>query len=217
MIMSIKLFLQARALAIAPPSNNNAVSNFLASSIEELEKLRAQLTPDDFRRAAALIAQAEARGGRLHTTGIGKSAYVAGYAAALFASTGTPAYFLHGTECVHGSAGQVAPGDVVLVFSNSGETVEMKAAVTTLKRNGAQIIGVAGAARSWLALQSDEFLYAGVEREGGPLQCEPRASVLAQTYVLAALSVELQARKGVTRAAYNAWHPGGAIGRTLAE
>lgn len=192
---------------------DDAVSNFLDIAVEELARLRALITPDYFRRVAELIQQAEARGGRVHLTGIGKPEYVANYAAALFSSTGTPAFFLHGTECVHGSAGQVVPGDVVIAISNSGETSELKATVATLKRNGAVIVGVSGNRQSWLARQCDEFLYAGVEREGSPLGFEPRASVLAQVYVLAALSIELQARKNITPEDYRAWHPGGQIGR----
>ena len=76
-------------------------------------------------RAAELILAAKAEGKRLHISGIGKPAHLAGYAASLFSSTGTPAYFLHGTEAVHGSCGQLVPGDVVIFISNSGETAEM--------------------------------------------------------------------------------------------
>ena len=83
-------------------------------------------------------------------TGIGKPGHVAGYAASLLSSTGTPTYELHGTECVHGSAGQVVPGDVVIAISNSGETAELKATVETLKNNGAKIISVTGKPESWL-------------------------------------------------------------------
>lgn len=207
----------ATALDSEIASYDDAVGDFLRISIEELAKLRDKLKLADFQRITDLITRAETRGARLHVTGIGKPEYVSGYAAALFSSTGTPAYFLHGTECVHGSAGQVVPGDVVIVISNSGETREMKATVSALKRNGALIIGVSGNPHSWLAGQSDEFLHAGVEREGSPLNFEPRASVLAQIYVLAALSIELQARKQITREHYNAWHPGGVIGRAMNE
>lgn len=196
----------------------NAVSIFLDTALEELGKLRAKINNEDyFKRAADLIVQAESRGGRVHVTGIGKPEYVAGYISALFSSTGTPAYFLHGTECVHGSAGQVAAGDVVVAISNSGETGEMKATIAALKRNGALLIGVSGNPNSWLANVCDEFLYAGVEREGSPLNFEPRASILAEIYALAALSVELQSRKNITRAHYNSWHPGGTIGKATAD
>jgi arabinose-5-phosphate isomerase len=196
----------------------NAVQIFLNTAIEELSKLRGKISNETyFNRAADLIAQAESRGGRVHITGIGKPEYVAGYISALFSSTGTPAYFLHGTECVHGSAGQVAPGDVVIAISNSGETGEMKATITALKRNGALIVGVSGNPNSWLANICDQFLFAGVEREGSPLNFEPRASILAEIYTLAALSVELQSRKNITRSHYNSWHPGGTIGKATSE
>src|SRR5262245_22522036 len=140
--MSEKSSSQACAPALAAPSApyDNAVSDFLRVSIEELAKLRDKLRVADFQRVADLITQAEARGARLHVTGIGKPEYVSGYVAALFSSTGTPAYFLHGTECVHGSAGQVVSGDVVIAISNSGETRELKATVSALKRNGALIV-----------------------------------------------------------------------------
>jgi arabinose-5-phosphate isomerase len=193
-------------------SYENAVEDFLRTAVEELSTLRGKIHPDYFKRVADVIQLAEARAGRVHVTGIGKPEYVSGYVAALLSSTGTPAYFLHGTECVHGSAGQVAPGDVVIVISNSGETEEMKLAVTTLKNNGAIIIGVSGNPNSWLVQQSHEFLYAGVEREGSPLGFEPRASILAEIYVLAALSIELQSRKNIRCEHYNAWHPHGRIG-----
>ncbi len=200
--------------AIAEHSaQENAVENFLNIALTELTELRAKITPEYFNAAADLIQQSEANGGRLHVSGIGKPEHVSDYVAALLSSTGTRAYFLHGTECVHGSAGQVAPEDAVIVISNSGETEEMKATVTTLQKNGVKIIGVSGNPQSWLAERSEVFLYAGVAREGGPLGCEPRASILAEIYVLAALSVELQARKGVSRSAYHSWHPGGSIGK----
>ena len=196
----------------------NAVPIFLDIAIEELSKLRAKIGDENyFKRAADLIARIESRGGRIHVTGIGKPEYVAGYVAALLSSTGAPAYFLHGTECVHGSAGQVVPGDLVIAISNSGETVEMRAAITALKSNGALVLGVSGNPNSWLAAVSDEFLYAGVEREGSPLNFEPRASILAEIYALAALSIELQSRKNITRAHYNSWHPGGTIGNETSD
>ena len=120
-------------------------------------------------RAAELILAAKAAGKRLHISGIGKPAHLAGYAASLFSSTGTPAYFLHGTEAVHGSCGQLVPGDVVIFISNSGETAEMKATVSAVKNNGCAVIGVSGNASSWLAQQSEVHLLAHADAEGGPL------------------------------------------------
>jgi sugar/nucleoside kinase (ribokinase family)/D-arabinose 5-phosphate isomerase GutQ len=198
----------------ADSSSQSAVETFLVTAREEIDKLNLRIGGAAyFQSAADLIVSAESRGARLHVTGIGKPSYVSGYIAALLSSIGTPAYFLDATECVHGSAGQVRPGDVVIAVSNSGETPELKSAVTTLRNNGALIIGVAGRDGSWLAQNSDSFLFAGVEREGSPLKLEPRASIMAEIYVLAALSVELQVRKKIDRSQYHSWHPGGAIGQ----
>ena len=203
---------------VASSPYDNAIPFFLDTAIAELSKLRARIGGEAyFKKVADFITAAEAAGHRVHVTGIGKPEYVSGYIAALLASVGTPTYFLDATECVHGSAGQVVPGDVVIALSNSGETLELKAAIIALKKNGAKIVGVSGNPNSWLAAQSDEFLYAGVECEGSPLNFEPRASILAEIYVLAALSIELQARKNISRREYNAWHPGGSIGKATSE
>ncbi|MEG2037452.1 MAG: SIS domain-containing protein, partial [Ruthenibacterium sp.] len=110
---------------------------------------------DNIMAIAQLIFNAQKNGNRLHFSGIGKPAHIAQYAASLFSSTGTPAYFLHGTEAVHGSCGQLVPGDVVIFISNSGETVEMRATVTAVKNNGCRVIGVSGNKTSWLAQQSE--------------------------------------------------------------
>lgn len=215
---------------IAPPSSGSdapavapsrcyesAVRVFLDTALEQLQMLRQRLVPGYFDRAIDLILTAEENGGRLHLTGVGKPEYVATYIAALLNSTGTPAYFLHGTEAVHGSAGQVVRGDVVIAISNSGETEELKETVTAVKRIGASIIGVSGHADSWLAQHSDVFLFAGVAKEGDPLNLPPRTSVLAEIYVLAALSVALQVCKGLTKQQYNLLHPKGRLGQLSAE
>ena len=119
-------------------------------------------------------------------TGIGKCSHVSTYAASLLSSTGNPAYYLHGTEAVHGSCGQLAAGDVVIAISNSGETGELKATVLAVQNNGCKVIGVSGNPDSWLARESDAFLFAGVKAEGGPLNRAPRASVLAELLTLQA-------------------------------
>lgn len=167
---------------------------------------------DQLAKAAELICQAKAKGNRLHISGIGKPAHIAGYIASLMSSTGTPAYFLHGTEAVHGSCGQLVPGDVVIFISNSGQTEEMKSTIMAIKNNGCHVIGVTGGRESWLAQHSDITLYAGVSAEGGPMNRAPRASILAETYVLQALSVLLQYDADVSPRQYISWHPGGTLG-----
>jgi len=192
---------------------NGVLSAFLDTSIEEISKLRKLLNIGFYEDAVKIILEAEKRGNRVHVTGIGKPAHVAGYVASLLSSTGTSAYELHGTEAVHGSAGQVKEGDVVIAISNSGETSELKATVTALKNNGAKIIAVTGNPNSWLAKAGDAFLFAGVEKEGDPLNRAPRASVTAEILVLQGLSIILQEIKGLTPQQYVKWHPGGALGR----
>jgi len=193
------------------PAGADALAAFDVA-VEELAALRKRLDPDAFERAVALLREAEAAGGRVHVTGIGKPEHVAHYAASLLSSTGTPATFLHGTEAIHGSAGQVVRGDVVIAISNSGAT-ELVATAEAVRALGARVIAVTGNPHSPLAARADLVLDAGVEREGGGLGFAPRASVAAELLVLAALSAALESARGFTRAEYHARHPGGALGQ----
>lgn len=185
---------------------------FVQTTRQEFDALTENVSAADYEEAVNLILNAEKGGNRVHITGIGKPSHVATYMASLFSSTGTPAYFLHGTEAVHGSCGQLVPGDVVICISNSGETAEMKATVTAIKTNGCKVISVTGNPRSWLAAEGDAFLFAGVNREGGPLNRAPRASILAEIFVLQGLSILLQEKRGLTPREYVGWHPGGTLG-----
>ncbi|MEZ4282524.1 MAG: PfkB family carbohydrate kinase [Myxococcota bacterium] len=163
--------------------------------------------------AAELIEAAEANGGRVHVTGVGKPEHVAHYAASLLSSTGIPATFLHATEALHGSLGQVVPGDVVIAISNSGTTSECLLAARAVRDYGGHLVAVTGGLASPLAALADVTLDAGVKEEGGPLGLAPRASVAAEILVLAALGAVLQARRGLDRKAYAARHPAGALGK----
>lgn len=181
--------------------------------IEELQLLRARLDIDTFDRAVALIRSSESHGGRVHVTGIGKSEHIARYAASLLSSTGTPAVFLHGTETVHGGAGQIVEGDVVVAISNSGETEETRAAVEAASRLGARILAVTGSENSWLGRSADVSLDSSVSREGGGLGFAPRASAAAQLTILASLSAALEEERDFSRADFNARHPAGQLGK----
>lgn len=180
--------------------------------VEELDALHGRMSTKLFERALVLVREARAKGGRVHVTGIGKPEHVAHYGASLLSSTGTPATFLHATEVVHGSAGQIVAGDVVIAISNSGETFEMREAVTAIKKMGAKVIGLTGRLDSWLARESDTVLDAGVVREGGPLGLAPRASAAAGILVLGSLAAALERETGFSRAEYNLRHPGGKLG-----
>lgn len=193
--------------------SRQAVDRFLRSAEKSMTEFCRSQSAGTYEAAAELIAAARKNGGRLHVTGIGKPGHVAAYAASLFSSTGAPCYFLHGTEAVHGSCGQLAPGDLVIAISNSGETGELKATVCAVQNNGCKVIGVTGGTDSWLAKHSDVCLYAGVAEEGGPLDRAPRNSILAELLVLQALSVMLQVERGWDAGQYVRCHPGGALGQ----
>ena len=162
--------------------------------------------------ASEMIKTSVAARGRLHVTGIGKPGHLAEYIASLITSTGTPAYFLHGTEAVHGSSGQLVEGDVVIAISNSGNTEELISTVRCAKSNGCRIIGVTGGSSSTLAMESDVVLLADIAEEGGPLNRAPRNSILAEMLILQMLSVMLQADAKVTPEQYVMHHPHGALG-----
>lgn len=194
------------------PESKQAVVDFFAAVDTEINAFREARTPEDYEAAAKLILESQANGGRIHVTGIGKCSHVSTYIASLLSSTGNPAYYLHGTEAVHGSCGQLVAGDVVIAISNSGETGELKATVLAVKNNGCKVIGVSGNPNSWLAKNTDAFLVAGVKAEGGPLNRAPRNSVLAELLTLQALSVALQMEKDWDPVKYVRCHPGGKLG-----
>jgi arabinose-5-phosphate isomerase len=194
-------------------SSGEAALRALDVAVEELTSLRRRCDPAAFVRAAELVQRSEAGGGRVHVTGVGKPEHVAHYAASLLSSTGTPASFLHGTEAVHGSAGQVRSGDVVIAISNSGETPELRAAVECVRGLGAWVLAITGRSDSWLAGAADVVLEAGVAREGGGLGLAPRASVAAEVLVAAALAALLEEERQFSSADYHARHPSGELGK----
>ena len=187
------------------------IERFFSQSLDELKYLRGSLDLGGLARAVEMIRQAQARGGRVHVTGVGKPEHVARYAASLFCSVGTPATFLHATETLHGSLGQVHPHDVVIAISNSGNT-EICSAAIAIKDQGAELIAVTGNRNSDLARLADLVICAPVRREGGGLGLAPRISVLAETFVLAGLSVALEVARGLTVEEYSRFHRAGALG-----
>ena len=198
-------------------TDKEQVQEFLSIAKESVDKYVAGIDFAALSAAKQLILDAEAKGNRLHVTGIGKPGHVSGYAASLFSSTGTPTYELHGTECVHGSAGQTRPGDVVIAISNSGETGELKSTVTCLKGVGVHIIALTGNPDSWLAKEAEVALIAGVDQEGDSMNKPPRASILAEIIELQCLSILLQNEFGLDPTQYVKWHPGGALGASIRE
>ena len=190
----------------------NSLDKYVVNTEKEVKNTLKNLDYKAIDKAAKLIIAAKKNGNRIHVSGIGKPGHIAGYIASLMSSTGTPTYFLHGTEAVNGSCGQLVSGDIVIFISNSGETMEMRSTVTAIKNNGCTVIGVSGNSNSWLAKESKVHLLAHIDEEGGPLNRAPRASILSETIVLQALSTVLQANANIDPKQYVKWHPGGKLG-----
>ena len=163
--------------------------DYLNNLSEELRKSISSLSIEEVEKVANSIIESEKNGGRVHVTGVGKPSYVARYIASLFSSIGTPSYFLDATETIHGSAGQVARGDVVIAISNSGKTTELLKSVNVLNKNGAIVVAVTSNSESELSRLSKYTLVAKVDKEGDDLGLPPRASYLSEIIVLQLLSV----------------------------
>jgi arabinose-5-phosphate isomerase len=150
--------------------------------------------------------------GRVIVSGMGKSGIIGRKIAATLASTGTPAYFLHPAEGVHGDLGMVARGDVILAISNSGETSEMLGILEHLKRLGTPIVLLTGNPQSTLARQSDVVLDVSVAEEACPMNLAPTTSTTAVLAMGDALAMVLLDRKGLGPEDFAALHPRGTLG-----
>lgn len=153
--------------------------------------------------------------GRVIVTGMGKSGLVGRKISATLASTGTPAFFLHPAEAIHGDLGMVTADDVVLALSHSGETAEVLSILPVLKRIGPKIIALSGRGESTLAANADVFLDVGVEKEACPLGLAPTASTTAALAMGDALAVALLSARQFTPEDFALFHPGGTLGRKL--
>jgi arabinose-5-phosphate isomerase len=153
--------------------------------------------------------------GRVVVMGMGKSGHVARKIAATLASTGTPALFVHPAEASHGDLGMVAPHDVVLAISNSGESDEIAAIIPALKRLEVTLVVMTGRADSSLARHADITLDSAVDEEACTLNLAPTASTTAQMALGDALAVALLDARGFREEDFARSHPGGSLGRKL--
>jgi arabinose-5-phosphate isomerase len=153
--------------------------------------------------------------GRVAVTGMGKSGIIGKKIAATLASTGTPAFFLHPAEGIHGDLGMVTADDIVLALSNSGETAEIISILPAIRRIGARIIAFAGREQSTLAQNADIFIDVAVQQEACPLGLAPTASTTAALAMGDALAVALLSARKFTPEDFAIFHPGGALGRKL--
>ena len=165
-----------------------------------------------FDRAVDLLLQCR---GRVILTGMGKSGIICQKIAATLASTGTPAFFLHPAEAMHGDLGVIQGDDVVVALSYSGETDEILNLIETIRRLGARLIAITGVTRSALAQAADVALDCGVAEEACPLNLVPTASTTAALAMGDALAMTLLKAKGFRQEDFASLHPGGKLGKRL--
>ncbi|MBP1752676.1 MAG: KpsF/GutQ family protein [Geobacteraceae bacterium] len=166
----------------------------------------------EFERAVELIFAAQ---GRVVVTGMGKSGIICQKIAATMASTGTPAFFLHPAEGIHGDLGMIMRGDVVIAVSHSGETDEVLRILPIIKRLGAQLVSMSGNRNSTLAKAGDVFLDIAIKEEACPLGLAPTASTTATLAMGDALAVALLLKRGFRAEDFALFHPGGSLGKKL--
>jgi arabinose-5-phosphate isomerase len=167
---------------------------------------------DGFQEAVRLLLECK---GRVVLTGMGKSGIICRKIAATLASTGTPAFFLHPAEAIHGDLGVLQAEDVLVALSYSGETEELLRLLETVKRVGARIIAMTGFPHSTLAHASDVVLDCRVNEEACPLNLAPTASTTAALALGDALAMALVVRRGFRQEDFANLHPGGKLGKRL--
>ena len=176
----------------------------IAGMIERLD--------ERFEQAVEMLYQCK---GRVVVTGLGKSGLIGRKTAATFASTGTPSFFLHAAEALHGDLGMLTDNDVLLAISSSGETEELVEVVEAVKRLGIHLLTLTANSRSTLAGASDIVLDIAVKEEACSLNLAPTSSTAAAMAMGDALAIALLERRGFKEEDFAALHPGGRLGKKL--
>src|SRR3979411_3146986 len=194
----------------------------IASAVRTLEAEASGITTlsaaihDGLGRAfIAAVDLIRAAKGLMIVTGMGKSGHVARKIASTFASTGTPAFFVHPSEASHGDLGMITPDDVIMALSWSGETAELKDLIDYSRRFRIGLIGITAAAGSTLGKAADVVLALPQAREACPHNLAPTTSTLMQAALGDALAVALLESRGFTAIDFSRFHPGGRLGAML--
>jgi arabinose-5-phosphate isomerase len=196
------------------PASTDALASgrrTLATEIKALQGLADRLD-GDFVRAVDMLLSCR---GRVVVSGIGKSGHIARKIAATLASTGTPAFFVHSGEAVHGDLGMITADDILVALSYSGTSAELLTIVPLVKRMDAKLIAITGNAHSELAQLADIHLDASVSQEACPLNLAPTASTTTALALGDALAVACLEARGFDANDFARSHPGGALGRRL--
>src|ERR671925_1021942 len=183
----------------------------IAIEIEAIQALEKRID-GQFIRACQYLLDCK---GRIVVIGIGKSGHIARKIAATFASTGTPAFFVHAAEASHGDLGMITPDDVIMALSWSGETVELKDLLDYSRRFRIGLIAVTASADSTLGRAADVVLALPQAREACPHNLAPTTSTLMQAALGDALAVALLESRGFTALDFGRLHPGGRLGAML--
>ncbi len=168
--------------------------------------------PSNFNLAIELMLLCK---GRIVVTGMGKSGHIGSKIAATLASTGSPAFFVHPAELLHGDFGMLTKSDVMLALSFSGETDELRKVLLPIKRQGIKLISITGNEASTLAQNSDVALFVKVSKEACPLNLAPTASTTATLALGDAIAITLMQAKDFTESDFAKSHPGGSLGKML--
>ncbi|MBI2437647.1 MAG: KpsF/GutQ family sugar-phosphate isomerase [Lentisphaerae bacterium] len=182
--------------------------------IKELQRVRQRLGLE-FSRSVKLILEGLNRNGKIVVAGVGKCFHVGQKISATLSSTGSPSVTLHPSQALHGDIGILGSNDVLLALSHSGESAEILEILPAVKRLGAKVVAMTGAAASALARSSDAVILIPVRREACPFNLAPTASTTAMLAVGDALAIVLLEARGFRKEDFAKLHPGGAIGRTL--
>jgi len=197
-------------------NNISAIKDAINTDREGLAALADVLTGIEGELTAALDLVSSMKG-RLIVTGLGKSGHVGAKLAATFASTGTPAFFLHPAEASHGDLGMVQPSDVIFALSWSGETRELSDVISYAKRRAVPMIALTGKPDSTLARAADVALVLPQVREACPHNLAPTTSTLLQMALGDAIAVAVLQMKGFSEESFHGFHPGGSLGGALKQ
>ncbi|KJJ85708.1 sugar isomerase [Candidatus Omnitrophus magneticus] len=189
----------------------NIAKNVLLNESRAISKLAERIN-EDFNHIIELLSKTH---GRIIVTGMGKPGFIAQKVSATLSSTGTPSLYLHPAEASHGDLGRVTSGDVIIAFSNSGETEEVIKLLPIIKKIGAKLIAITGNIKSSLARASDFIIDSSVDKEACPMGLAPTTSTTAMLAIGDALAVALLKKKNFQPKDFALFHPGGALGKRL--
>ncbi len=192
-------------------SNISLATEIIKSEISALTRTLKRID-SSFDKACEFINKSS---GKIVTIGLGKSGYIAMKTAATLSSTGTPSIFIHATEALHGDMGVINSTDVILIYSNSGETEEIVKLVPLLKILKCKIISITGNKKSQLAKFSDVILDASVTKEACPNNLAPTSSIICALAISDALALTVSSEKNFTMKDFAKTHPEGSLGKRL--